>query len=112
MQFLVIGHDGEDEQAPGRRRKARQAHIKMGDKLVADGNMWYGAALSDDEGNMNGSMIMTDFPSRKELNDWLEKEPYVVGDVWKKIEIYPCSTRDPWQFNRPKEWYKSREGNT
>jgi len=112
MQFLVIGHDGEDEQAPARRKKARQAHIDLGDKLVADGNMWYGAALFDKDGNMNGSMIMVDFPSRKELDEWLKNEPYAVGGVWKKIEIYLCSTRDPWQFNRPKEWFEKKTGNT
>lgn len=49
---------------------------------------------------MKGSVFMVDFPSEKELNEWLEKEPYVTGKVWKKITIHKCSTRDPWQFNR------------
>lgn len=112
MQFLIIGHDGKDKEATERRQAARQAHIDLGERLRQSGNMWYGAALLDEQGNMSGSMIMVDFPSKKELDEWLKKEPYVTSKVWKKIEIYPCSTRDPWQFNRPKEWFEERTGNT
>ena len=50
-----------------------------------------------------------DFPSRKELEGWLDKEPYVTGKVWKSVEILRCNVRDPWQFNRPKEFYTYRE---
>ena len=109
MQFIVLGRDGTDEGAKERRLKARQAHIDMGEELRQAGNMWYGAALLDDDGNMSGSMIFVDFQSRKELDEWLEKEPYVIGDVWRKIEILPCNVRDPWQFNRPKEWFENRQ---
>jgi hypothetical protein len=28
--------------------------------------------------------------------------------VWQDIEIIKCNTRDPWQFNRPKEFFESR----
>ncbi len=95
MQFIVIGLDGTDEKAPERRQAVRQAHIDLGERLRLAGNMWYGAALLGDNGNMNGSMILVDFPSRKELQQWLDKEPYVTGEVWKKIEIYTCNVRDP-----------------
>jgi uncharacterized protein YciI len=36
---------------------------------------------------MIGSMIVCDFPSREELEEWLKEEPYVVGNVWKKINV-------------------------
>jgi uncharacterized protein len=104
VQFIVLGYDGKDKDATARRQKA---HIDLGEKLRQSGNMWYGAALLDDEGNMNGSMIFVDFPSRKDLDAWLENEPYVIGKVWKKIEILPCNVRDPWQFNRSKAWFKA-----
>jgi hypothetical protein len=33
-------------------------------------------------------MIVCDFPSRDELEEqWLKNEPYVTGNVWKKIEV-------------------------
>jgi uncharacterized protein YciI len=109
MQFIVLGHDGTDKEAPVRRQAARQAHIDLGEQLRQSGNMWYGAALLDESGNMNGSMILADFPSRDELQKWLDKEPYITGQVWKKVEVYLCNVRDPAQFNRPKEFFHSRQ---
>ncbi len=88
---------------------ARSAHIEMGDKLFASGNMWYGAALWDSENQMIGSMYLVDFPSEKELHEWLEIEPYIAGKVWRKVEIQKCNVRDPWQFNRSKAWFEERE---
>lgn len=110
MQFLVIGRDGDDEDAMSRRLAVRQEHIKLGDELLASGNMWYGAAIVDDDGNMRGSALFMDFESEDALQEWLKKEPYVTGDVWKSLEVIKCSTRDPWQFNRPKEFFLERQG--
>jgi uncharacterized protein YciI len=107
MQFLIIGRDGKDDKAKERRLAARQAHIDLGEQLRRSGNMWYGAALWDNDNDMIGSMLLMDFPSREELNQWLEREPYVTGKVWEKIEVQKCNVRDPWQFNRTKEWFKS-----
>ena len=110
MQFLVVGLDGKDEKAMDRRMVAREAHIKLGDELVKSGNVWYGAVLFDDDGKMKGSAFFVDFPSEKELNDWLKVEPYVTGEVWKEVTVHKCNTRDPWQFNRPKEFFQERQG--
>jgi uncharacterized protein YciI len=109
MQFLIIGLDGTDADAVARRQAVRSEHIALGDKLVAEGNMWYGAALLHDDGRMKGSMLMMDFPSEKELNNWLAVEPYKTGKVWEHIYIHKCKTRDPWQFNRPKEFFEGEQ---
>ena len=111
MQFVVIGLDGTDEDAASRRQAVRQQHIDLGEELRQSGNMWYGAALLHDDGTMKGSMILVDFPSEKELQEWLDKEPYVVGDVWRDLTIHKSNTRDPWQFNRDKEWFLERDKN-
>ena len=109
MQFLIVAFDGTDEGALARRLAVRDAHLALGDKLVASGNMLYGAAILNEEGKMKGSTLMMDFPSEKELQDWLDQEPYVTGKVWENIQIHKCSTRNPWQFNRPKEFFDVRE---
>ena len=70
--------------------------------------MWYGAAMWDGNNQMIGSMLLMDFPTRKELDAWLEHEPYVTGKVWEKLEIQKCNVRDPWQYNRPQEWFEER----
>jgi uncharacterized protein YciI len=38
---------------------------------------------------MIGSMIVYEFPDRAALDESLEKEPYIISGVWKKIEIRP-----------------------
>lgn len=109
MQFLIIGKDGTDEKAKERRNENRSVHIALGEKLRLSGNMWYGAALLDNENEMIGSMLLMDFPSEKELQNWLDQEPYVTGKVWKSVEILKCNVRDPWQFSRPKEFFLERQ---
>ncbi|MDZ7786458.1 MAG: YciI family protein [Candidatus Saccharibacteria bacterium] len=109
MQFVIIGLDGTDNEAPARRQKVRQDHIKKGDELLASGNLWYGAALLHDDGSMKGSMYVMYFDNQEDFDDYLKTEPYVVGDVWKDITVHKSNTRDPWQFNRSEEWFKETE---
>jgi len=109
MQFVIIGLDGTDSEAPARRQAVRQDHIAMGDKLLASGNLWYGAALLHDDGSMKGSMYVMSFPSEQELQEYLDKEPYIVGKVWQDVTIHKSNTRDPWQFNRSEAWSKEQQ---
>ena len=90
MQFLVCGYDGDDEAALGRRLRAREDHLALGDELRAKGNMIIGVALLDGDDRMVGSAIVVDFPGRADVDRWLEVEPYVVGDVWRRVEVTPC----------------------
>ncbi len=90
MPFLVLGYDGEDEDALARRMAVRDEHIKMGDRLRDEGKVLYGVAMLDDSGKMIGSVYIMNFDTREELDAWLKTEPYVSGDVWKRIEIKPC----------------------
>lgn len=54
-------------------------------------------------------MLMVDFSSEKEVDEWLTREPYITGKVWETVEIHKCSTRDPWQFNRSEEFFRSKQ---
>ena len=93
MQFLLIAHDGPDEGALDRRIAVREKHIALGDQMRANGNMLYGGALLDEAGQMIGSMLVLDFPIRQEVDDWLKIEPYVLGDVWRDIDVQPLQVR-------------------
>lgn len=88
MQFLVIAHDYKD--ALERRLNSREKHVKLGDKQKAAGNYLMGVALLDDKQKMIGSVMIFDFPSRKELDEWLETEPYMINKVWEKVDIKEC----------------------
>ncbi len=88
MRFIVIGKDGSDDGALERRTSARDEHLKQVEIYSEKGNFLMATAILDDQGNMCGSIMLVDFPTRVELNSWLENEPYVTGHVWKNIEIY------------------------
>ena len=103
MQFLVLGYDGCDDKALERRMAVREDHLAGSQRMYAAGRWQDSGALLDDAGTMIGSFIVCDYASREELeSDWLNHEPYVIGEVWKKIEIHPvlissraCSKREP-----------------
>ena len=106
MQFLIIGKDGSDKKAMERRIAIRPLHVEYGIKMRKLGNRLYGGALLDKNNKMIGSLAVMNFPSEKELKNWLADEPYVKGDVWKSVEITKCQITDPWQFNRPKSFFE------
>ena len=88
MQFIVSGYDGQDEGALDRRMAARQAHLAMAKQMVENKKWLYAAAILNEDEKMTGSLIICEFDSRKAMEtEWLEKEPYVLGKVWEKIEI-------------------------
>lgn len=90
MQFLVLGYDGKDEQAAERRAAARPEHLALAEKMKGEGKLLYAAAILDDGGAMSGSMMVCEFESRKQVDEWFEHEPYVVGKVWHNIEVSDC----------------------
>jgi uncharacterized protein len=91
MHFLVLAYDGTDEAARDRRLAARAAHLALFQEMVEKGVFLFGTAILDEAGAMVGSMIVCDFPSQAELeSQWLSHEPYVVGDVWRKVEVLPA----------------------
>ncbi len=89
MQFVIIAHDYVNG-GLARRLAAREEHVKMGDKMKTAGNYIMGVALLDEKGNMKGSVMVLDYPSRNELDNWLKIEPYNVHKVWETIQIIPC----------------------
>ena len=89
MQFVVIGYDGTDTDAPGLRQKVREDHLAQMRKFKADGNYIFDGALLNEQGGMIGSIIVVDFPARKDVDVWLSTEPYVIGKVWERYEVRP-----------------------
>jgi uncharacterized protein len=89
MQFLLVAFDGTDSEALHRRMKARPEHLEKIKVLKARGEFLLGGAILDDNGTMTGSMIVYEFPDREALDKSLVNEPYIIHDVWKKIDIRP-----------------------
>ena len=89
MQFMIIGRDGTDADAPARRQAVRPTHLAGIQPFVDAGNILMGGAILDDGGTMVGSVILADFPSREELDAWLDRDPYITGGVWQEVEVAP-----------------------
>ena len=89
MQFFVIARDGTDAGAVARRQAVRPHHLDGIQPFVDAGNILMGGAILDDDGNMRGSVLLVDFPSRAELDAWIDDDPYVTGGVWREVEVAP-----------------------
>ena len=87
MQFVIIARDGTDPEAPARRQAVRPAHLEGIRPFVERGNILIGGAILDEFGTMVGSVIMSDFSTREELDSWLTGDPYVTEGVWQEVEV-------------------------
>ena len=65
--------------------EVRPRHLDGMEKLRS--HIICAGGLLDNEGKMKGSVLILDFPSRDDLDSYLASEPYVVEQVWEKIEI-------------------------
>lgn len=98
MQYLVLGYDGNDAEAPARRHRAKEAHLALGHHMIKTGQVVFSTAILDDNDEIVGSMRVMQFDSQAELDDWLEHEPYVTEGVWKDIDIKPCRVGPSFQW--------------
>ena len=83
MQYMIKALDGKDKLA--KRMEVRPRHLagmeKLGDHIICAGG------LLAEEGKMKGSVLILDFPSRVDLDAYLAAEPYIVEQVWEKVEV-------------------------
>ena len=89
MEFLVMAYDGKDPEAKARRLRVREAHLNGVRAMKDVGTFINGGAILDENGEMIGSTLYVDFPTRAALDAWLTTDPYVTGGVWVTIEVRP-----------------------
>ena len=82
-QFVIRAYDGEG--MLDKRMEVRPRHLegmeKMRDHVICAGG------LLDEEGRMKGSLLVVEFESREDVDAYLAQEPYVIEQVWEKIEV-------------------------
>ena len=87
MQFLIRAYDGAGKLE--KRMEVRPRHLegmqKLSDHIISAGG------LLDEAGKMKGSALIMDFESREELDAYIAQEPYVLENVWERIEIEPIN---------------------
>ena len=87
MQFLIKAYDGPNMLE--KRMEVRPRHLEGMSRLSK--HTICAGGLLDDEGKMKGSALIMDFGSRSELDAYLAAEPYVLENVWQKIEVEPMN---------------------
>jgi uncharacterized protein YciI len=88
-QFVIIAYDGLDAEASERRKKIRPFHLE-GAKLLKDKNQFItGGAILNDDGQMTGSVMIVQFETEEDFQEWYKNEPYITEGVWQNIEVKP-----------------------
>lgn len=88
-QYVIIARDGNDTDALPRRMAARPAHLAGVSALKANGHYVSAGAMLDDDGKMKGSVMILQFETEADFQQWYANEPYVQEGVWKEIEVHP-----------------------
>jgi len=89
MQFLIIGRDGVDADAPARRQAARPEHIEGLQARRAAGEVIEVGALLNDDGAPIGSAMIGEFPDLAAAQAYVAAEPYTKAGVWVSAEVTP-----------------------
>lgn len=83
--FALIAHDKPNGLA--HRMEVRPEHLKhleaLGDALVLAG------PFLDDNGDMNGSIVVVEAPTRAEGTALLERDPFVKNGVFASYQVLP-----------------------
>jgi hypothetical protein len=87
--YIIIAYDETHENALANRMKVRPYHLEGVKKMKESGNFILGGAILNEEGNMIGSTMILQFDDPKELQNWIDSEPYIQQKVWEKFEVKP-----------------------
>lgn len=83
MQFIIRAYDGEG--MLDKRMEVRPRHLAGIDRIRE--HVICAGGLLDDEGKMKGSVLIMEYETREQLDDYLANEPYVQEKVWQKVEV-------------------------
>lgn len=89
MLYVVIAHDRTEPGTFERRMEVRPEHMANGEKMMQEGTFLFGGAILDGTGKMTGGVLVVNFESREEIDEWLREEPYIVNRVWERVEVHP-----------------------
>lgn len=83
MKFVIIGHDGPDGEA--KRKMHRTAHLANLEKLNKQGRVILAGPLTDKA----GSLLVLEFDTREEAEEFARQDPYAIHGVFASLEIHP-----------------------
>jgi uncharacterized protein YciI len=83
MQFVITAYDGAG--MLDKRMEVRPLHLEGMEQLKS--HLIAAGGLLDDEGKLKGSVLIMEFNSCEEVDEYLAGEIYVTEHVWEKITV-------------------------
>ncbi|OQW31607.1 MAG: hypothetical protein A4E19_08325 [Nitrospira sp. SG-bin1] len=83
MKFVIIGYDSPGGEA--KRKIHRAAHLASLESLDKQGRVVLAGPLTDKA----GSLLVLEFETEKEVEDFVRHDPYTVYGVFERVEIHP-----------------------
>lgn len=93
MWYAIISEDVAESLE--RRKGARDAHLQRLQELAKDGRVLvagpHPATDTNEPGTagFTGSLVIVDFPSIADAQDWADADPYVEAGVYAKVTVKP-----------------------
>lgn len=93
MLFVLEGVDAPNSLP--KRKLARPAHLARvqalvdANRLIIAGPMPAIAAEDPGEAGFTGSLIIAEFASQHEAENWLSSDPYAIDGVFERISVRP-----------------------
>ncbi len=94
MKYVIHAYDPTDADALSRRMTVRPNHLTYMRQLKENGQFILGGALLSPEGTMIGSMILLEFDTESQLQEYLKTDPYIIEGVWDKVDVKPFRQAD------------------
>ena len=83
MKFAIIGYD--NPQGEAKRKLHRAAHLANLEPLDRQGRVVLAGPLTD----KTGSLLVLEFETREEAEDFVRHDPYMIYGVFERVEIHP-----------------------
>jgi len=99
MLYSIVGIDVENSLQA--RLAARPEHVERLKALVSQGKLVIAgpnpAIDSSDPGDagFTGSIIIAEFNSLQDAQDWADADPYILGGVYYSVEVKPFNQALP-----------------
>ncbi len=93
MWYAIISEDIENSLA--QRLAARPAHLQRLQELKDDGRLFVAGphpaidSLDPGEAGFTGSLVIAEFPSLVDAQQWANADPYVTAGVYQQVTVKP-----------------------
>ncbi len=93
MWYAIISQDVEDSRAG--RTAARPEHLARIKALLDEGRLLLAGphpaidAEDPGEAGFTGSLVIVDFPSLKDAQEWADSDPYIAAGVYESLVVKP-----------------------